>query len=98
MNRCMVVDNFGKMIATSHAEKGSDSWMGKIKGKLVTANFALSATDEGIVKAEIQGDKIVETKKFPDTEPFVDTETRLFPATGGIFAVNQHEIFLLKIN
>ena len=100
INYCRVFDASGKLIASDSTEKDSDSWLGRIKGKYPTGNFILSATDEGIVRAELMPGntkRIVEAKKFPDTEPFVSTETRLVPGSEGIIAVNMKEIYLLKI-
>ena len=97
-NYCVVVSSDGKVLAKTSVDKDEESWLGNIKGKFVAGNFVLSATDDGIVRAEISGDSIVETKRFPDTEPFVSMDTRLFPGDDGIYAVNLKEIYLLKIS
>jgi hypothetical protein len=96
-NYCNVIKSNGNLIASANEEKDSDSWLGNIRGKLAIGNFIFSANDEGIVRSEIIGDKIEETKKFPDAEPFVNSNSRLYQGSGGILAVNSNRIILLNM-
>ena len=50
------------------------------------------------VRLEAQGGSIQQTRSFPDTEPFVNAETRLYTGSDGIYAVTPHEIRLLSIS
>ena len=97
LNRCAVIDRAGNVIATAQAEEGDGSWLGTIRGKCAARNFLLSATDDGVVRLEFQQGSIVQTKAFPDTEPFVDSGSNLFIGPEGLYVVNSREIQLLRM-
>ncbi len=57
----------------------------------------LVPTDQGIVRLGLAGDRIVETASFPDTEPFVDSASRLLAGAGGLYVVSERTIARLEI-
>jgi hypothetical protein len=97
MHQCVVVRRDGEIEAAAQGEGGDGSWLGTLAGKCAVAGFLLSATDAGIVRVEPRVGALVETKSFPDTEPFVSSSTRLFAGKNGLFAVGEREIEILKI-
>lgn len=97
INQCFVIKSDGKVEAQAQAEAGDDSWLSRLRSKCAVGNFLFAATDEGIVRVEIEGNQLKETKKFPDTEPFVDNGSHLFPSQDGLYIVSQREIKILKI-
>jgi hypothetical protein len=50
-----------------------------------------------VVRVEARAGALVETRSFPDTEPFVDQASRLFAGTDGLFVVGAREIRRLCI-
>ncbi|MEO5951306.1 MAG: hypothetical protein ABIQ44_02455, partial [Chloroflexia bacterium] len=52
----------------------------------------LAPNDAGIVRLEAQNDSIYESKTFPDTEPFVSAESKLFGGPDGLYVVGSQEI------
>ncbi len=97
INRVQVINSLGEIEATEECENGDGSWLGKIRGKLPISNFVLSATNDGIVRAEIINGRIVPTKEFPDTEPFVDENSFLLPSSNGIYVIRKKEILSMII-
>ncbi|MDH5532997.1 MAG: hypothetical protein OEX81_01045 [Candidatus Pacebacteria bacterium] len=97
INHCIVYSKDGKVLAQGQTTEGENNWLGQIRQGLPVANFILLPTDNGIVKVEIDNDQLVETQSFPDTEPFVNDETVLLSAKGGIYAVSEKHVHLLKI-
>lgn len=98
MNRCVVLRSSGKVEATAEAEEGDGSWLGRgIRGTCAAGNFLLVPTDEGIVRVEIDQGKLVQTKSFPDTEPFVDDQCQLFAGKGVLNVVHPKQILTLSI-
>lgn len=97
MNRVQVINSVGEIEAMAESEMGDGSWLGKIRGKLPTGNFILSATNDGIVRTEIVSGQIVQTKEFPDTEPYVDENSFLLPSKNGVYVVRKKEILNLTI-
>ena len=97
-NRCYLIRPDGTVEASAEAESGDDSWLARLRGKCAAGHFLMVATDEGLVRVERSGDQLVVSKEFPDTEPFVDAGCHLFPCKEGIYAVDQHEVRLLKIS
>jgi len=97
INRCVVVRRDGTVEAAAEAEAGDGSWLAQIDGKCAAGAFLLAATDDGIVRVEVDGGRIVKTREFPDTETFVDAGCRLLPGRDGLYVVDRQEVRLLRI-
>ncbi len=97
INRVQVINSLGEIEATEECENGDGSWLGKIRGKLPIGDFILNATNDGIVRAEIVNGRIVQTKEFPDTEPYVDENSFLLPSSKGIYVIRKKEVLSLTI-
>ncbi|MGA7935359.1 MAG: hypothetical protein WCA35_17550 [Kovacikia sp.] len=102
----VVIQSDGKICATAKATEQDETWLTKLgKGQMTNQspyftinNFLLAATDEGIIRVEIQQNQLVHTTTFIDAEPFVDSSCRLLPATEGLYVINHHTIQLLKLH
>jgi len=97
VNRVQVVKKNGEIEAMAEADSGDGSWLGRIRGKLPVGNFVLSSTDQGMVRVEISAGKIVQTKEFPDTEPYLDENSFLLPSESGVLVIRKHEVIKLSI-
>lgn len=97
INQCAVIHPDGSIEATASSATNSNSWLSTIHGKCAAGNFLFTATDDGIVRIETQNGTILPTKEFPDTEPFVDSSSQLFPSERGLYVVNHKQIRLLQI-
>ncbi|MDD5165052.1 MAG: hypothetical protein PHG25_00745 [Candidatus Pacebacteria bacterium] len=98
INQCIVVRPNGAVEGHAQAEADSEGWLGTIHGKCAVGDKLLCATDEGIVQIKHEGGGIVESKRFPDTEPFISTDATLLVGSEGLYAVTGREITLLKIS
>ena len=96
-HQCSVILADGTIEASCEAEENDGSWLGTLKGKCAINNYLLVATDDGIIRVTISGNQISQDKEFPDTEPFVDANSILYPGPEGLYAINGQEIYLLKI-
>ncbi|WP_019499945.1 hypothetical protein [Pseudanabaena sp. PCC 6802] len=96
-HRAHVIRTNGEAIASAEIDGSESSWLANIRGKFAAGNFLLAATDEGIVRLEPQGGKIVRVKEFPNTESFVDSSCHLYGSSQGLYVVNRSDIHLLKI-
>lgn len=97
MHRCHVVKSDGTIEASAEAEAGSDAWLGQIRGGAAAGMFLLMPTDAGVVRVEIRAGQLVVAKAYPDTEPFVQSNARLFIGSDGLYVVSQKEIVRLVI-
>ncbi|MDX2097552.1 MAG: hypothetical protein SFW36_07215 [Leptolyngbyaceae cyanobacterium bins.59] len=97
MHRCWVFQADGAIVAEAEAEGGAGSWLEQLSGHAAIGDFLLVATDDGIVRVQVDRGQLQIAKTFPDTEPFVDTSCQLFAAPQGLYVVSQREITLLKI-
>jgi hypothetical protein len=97
IHQCVVIRADGSLEAAARAEEHDGSWLGTLRGKCADGDFLLAATDDGIVRVEPAGGRLVKTRDFPDTEPFVDAGCRLLAGTGGLYVVDQSEIRLLTV-
>ncbi|WP_017297534.1 hypothetical protein [Nodosilinea nodulosa] len=101
--RCVVMAPDGTIAATAQAASGTDHWLAVIGDRAAPApgcaiaNFLLAATDDGIIRIELRGGQLVQTKTFSDTEPFVDSSCQLLPASQGLYVVKAREILRLAI-
>lgn len=97
VNRCTVIKADGTIEASAEAEAGDGTWLGQIRGGAAAANFLLMPTDDGVVRIEADVGRLKVTKTFPDTEPFVQSNSRLFAAPDGLYVVGQKEVIRLAI-
>lgn len=97
INRCSVIRKDGTVLATAEAREGDGSWLENIRGKCAASDFLLAATDNGIVRIKMDNDTLVVDRQFPDTEPFVDSDTLLLAASDGLYAVTGKEVLKISI-
>jgi hypothetical protein len=97
LNRCVAVRRDGTIDAAAEAEAADGSWLSEIHGTCAAGGFLLAATDDGIVRVEVEGGRIVKTREFPDTEPFVDAGCRLLAGKDGLYVVDRQEVRLLRL-
>jgi H/ACA ribonucleoprotein complex subunit 3 len=104
--QCVVICSTGEVLAMAEAVAGEEHWLAKLgQGGAIahspycaTGNFLLAATDEGIVRIERQSGQLRQTKLFPETEPFVTSQSQLLAAPQGLYVVNPQEIVQLQIS
>ncbi len=96
--RALVVRADGSVEASAEAEEGAEPWLSARPGKLASGGALFVPLDEGIVRIEARGGRLVRTRDFPDTEPFVDAGCRLLPGPQGIHVVTPQEIRFLRLS
>jgi hypothetical protein len=98
-NQCYLYKLDGTLLGSRNGEEGDGTWLGTIRGNCAVGNFLLVGTDDGIVRVECDGNLGLEVvKEFPDTEPWVNCKSNLFPGLGGIYVLSGKEVTLLKIS
>ena len=97
VHQCVLIGPEGLVHATAEAEQGDGSWLSTLHGCCAAGPFLFAPTEEGIVRLENENGRMVITKEFPDTEPFVDSGCRLFAGKKGIYVVGRQEIQLLTL-
>lgn len=103
---CIVIHRDGTTIANVQVTAGDNHWLAILGNHLTggespyctVSNFLLAATDDGIMRIEVQQQQLIHTKTFPDTEPFVDANSRLLASADGLYVVNHQELRSLKLN
>lgn len=94
---CLAYSRRGALEGTAEAEAGDGSWLGTLRGKCATRGVLLAATDSGIARVEIEGGRLRATRQFPDTEPFVDSESQLLVGKDGLFVAGRRAVAVLKM-
>jgi len=98
VNRCFVVSSKGEVLAETEASEDDDSWLAAgIRGHFAGGDSLFAATDDGIVRVQLDGSLMRAAQTFPDTKPFVSSYHQLLPGPGGIYAVRPQDITLLTI-
>lgn len=106
INRVTVLKRDGTIVASHETTAGDGTWLSEIRGgyaatlpsqgcDVVHALFV--PTDDGIVRVDADATGLTQTRHFADTEPFVDSSSRLFLAQEGIYVIRANEIYLLKM-
>ncbi len=100
VRRCVVLGRAGKVEAELTAPAGDGSWLdlGGSAGACAAGAALFVPTDAGIVRVELTAGRVTQTRAFPDTEPFVDSATRLFSGPGGLYAVGGRRADLLLLS
>lgn len=97
-NHCYVVSDTAQLLAHAEAVQGDGSWLGGgIRGHCALGRQLYVATDSGIVRLKVDGDRVEIEREYPDTEAFVSTDVQLLPSREGLVAVSAREIVLLQI-
>lgn len=101
LNRCTVIKADGTIVASHEAIAGDGSWLSDIRGgcaiTLGPIHGLFVPTDRGIVRVDADPNGLTQTRHFTDTEPFVDSSSRLFLAKEGIYVVRNNEIYLITM-
>jgi hypothetical protein len=97
LHQCMLLNAQGTVEATAQAEQHDGSWLGTLSGKAAAGSWLFAPTDEGIVRVEPQHGQLVQTRVFPDTEPYVDSGCHLFAGQQGMYVVDRQDIYVLTI-
>jgi hypothetical protein len=96
-HQCVVVSRDGEVIATAEGDADDGTWLGTLRGKCAVGGFLLAATDLGLVRVEARQGTLVETRQFPDTEPFVTRASGLFAGPRALYVVSANTIHTLRI-
>lgn len=84
----------GKIEGTSQDSRILQS----IYGKLVHNGLMLTTTDDGILSVQVRDEILEERNIFPDTEPFVENEDKIFPGpNNSIYIIKEKKILQLTI-
>jgi H/ACA ribonucleoprotein complex subunit 3 len=97
MNQCLVINSRGELIASEKMEKANGHWLENIRGKCASGQFLFSASDDGVIRIDVSGNTLVQTRSYPDTEPFVDSNSKLYITRDGIAVVDTSNISILQI-
>ncbi|MDR0859826.1 MAG: hypothetical protein LBO09_02335 [Candidatus Peribacteria bacterium] len=97
VNRAIVLNEQGKVLADITNENGDYPWLEQIKGKSATAGFLFCPTDEGIVRVGLDANGELEMKVFSDTAPYVNQYSQLIVSPKGIYVSRAKDIVLITI-
>jgi hypothetical protein len=54
-------------------------------------------TDTGVKQITMDSDKLVESKEYPDTEPFVESDSHIIISKDGLYVIGGQEIKLMRL-
>jgi hypothetical protein len=87
----------GEIEAEIRAAQGDAPWLEAFRTHCAIGSALFAATDNGIVRIEVESGQIRVAQTFPDTEPFVSAESRLLAGDEGLIAVSPQEIIRLQL-
>jgi hypothetical protein len=97
VHHCVVLGVDGVTRASATAEAGDGSWLGTLRGKCAAGEALFAATDAGLVRVEVRQGRVEVVREFPDTEPFVDADSRLLLTRQGLVVVGRQEVTALRM-
>ena len=96
--RCVVIGRDGRVEAEANeTSSGGQGWLGAARGRCAAGRSLLVATDDGVARVDLVGSALSVTERFPETEPFVDSECLLHPCRDGLAVVARQSIRLLRM-
>lgn len=97
VNRCYVISNQAQALAAHTSHPQDEDWLSdSIRGFAPFKDRIFIPTHDGMVSARLEN-SVFQVATFPDTRKYVDPGTHLFIGVNGIYAVNQHQIYLLEM-
>jgi hypothetical protein len=106
---CHVITPTGTIAAT--AESSTAPWLALLQSTLQSDrcpycainHFLLAATDQGIIKVEVQSNplgqtQLIQTQIFAETEPFVDSSCQLLAHPDGLWVIDAQQIKFCKLS
>ncbi|MDR0606790.1 MAG: hypothetical protein LBG52_00150 [Candidatus Peribacteria bacterium] len=97
LNRVIVLNEQGQMLADLSNENADYAWLEHIKGKSAFGGYLFCPTDDGIVRIGIDASGSLETKVFSDTVHYVNSYSQLIVSPQGIYVMYKQKIVLLTI-
>ena len=97
VHHCVGVGADGSVKASAKAEAGDGSWLGTLRGKCAVGEALFCATDTGLVRVEVRQGRLEVVRDFPDTEPFVDADSRLLLTKQGLTVIRRRDITVLRM-
>jgi len=97
-SRCVLVGSDGSTLAAAESNSDEDFWLHAGRSACAVGDFLFVATDQGVLRVERDGSSLVETRRFTDTEPFVDASCRLHAGARGLYVVARDRILRLELN
>jgi len=100
VHRVTLLDATGHVIA--HCEEPSrgdpEFWLNGIAGNGCAGTQLFCPTDGGLIRVEPDDGTLAPAKVFPETEPFMSADSRLYPSADGLYVVDAHAISQLKMS
>ena len=97
LHRLLCLDREGRLVGVAEGERDDGSWLGGFPELCAAGRLLFAATDVGLVRIELQAGKLSLTRAFPDTEAFVDGQTRLLVGPEGLLAVGLRSVLQLRL-
>ncbi|HEX8274813.1 MAG TPA: hypothetical protein VF615_19425 [Longimicrobiaceae bacterium] len=97
VHSCTVVRRDGTVEAALRADGEDAAWLASARGACAAGSALFVPTDEGILRVAVEGGRLVEEARFPDTAHFLDPDCRLLAGPDGIYVVGRREILLLRM-
>lgn len=97
-NSMYLINDDNELIAYSKENSIDSEILSDIYNKALLGSKVITTTDKGILLLDTVNGNFIQKKLFTDTEPFVNTTSRIFPASDGIYVVSERDIKLLKLN
>ncbi len=104
---CQVVARNGLVVATATSHQSQPHWLSQLGASLAVSHdpcpfcaaddFLLAATDDGIVRIQVQQGQLVRTRVFTETESYVDASCRLLAGPQGLWVVSDRRIDWLQL-
>jgi len=95
---CYLFDRAGRLLASWEEPLDERSPLAGAAGACAVGSMLLVPTDDGVVRLEADGAALRVSKRFSDTEPFVDRACRLLAGPAGLFVVNGRRITRLTLS
>ena len=98
LHHCLLILANGAIAATARGRRFDGSWLDAPSMDAARqAHSCWPLPTRGSCRSEAQGTALTVTRRFPETEPYLDAANALLPAPGGLYVVGERAIRFLRI-
>jgi tRNA A-37 threonylcarbamoyl transferase component Bud32 len=98
VHQCHVIGKNGDVQAMAQGVAGDGGWLSTLQGKAGFGRHLLAPTEDGILRLECKDSSLNITRRYPDTQSFVDGFCRLLPSPAGLYVIKNNRIDLMQLN
>lgn len=95
-----IIHQKGELLTHLEGDETVNEWIAKVPNAAALANFLYVPSDEGLLRIDFnpQNSTLTKAREYPDTEPWVSSDSKIIIASDGLYTINHDSITKLLLN